>query len=108
MTNERLKKTEGRIKNSIRGKLLEWGSFDYSVLSEADINVLALSTYSSSVDLVMSLAGEDGTAKKLKRMGFIQRGVFPVGIRDKKNVLKDAGDQAQWRLRFGYTNTIIY
>lgn len=108
MTNERLKKTEGRIKNSIRGKLLEWGSFDYSVLSEADINVLALSTYSSSVDLVMTLAGEDGTAKRLKRMGFMQRGVFPVGIRDKKNVLKDASDQTLWRLRFGYTNTIIY
>lgn len=108
LTNERLKITEGRIRNSIRGKLLEWGSYDYSLLSEADINLLALSTYSSSVDLVMSLAGEEGTAKRLKRMGFIQRGMFPVGVRDKKNILKDAGDQSLWRLRFGYTNTIIY
>ena len=108
MTNERLKKTEGRIKNSIRGKLLEWGSYDFSVLSEADINLLALSTYSSSVDLVMSIAGENDTAKRLKRMGFIQRGTFPIGIKDKKNVLKDASDQRLWRLRFGYTNTNIY
>lgn len=108
MTNERLKKTEGRIKDSIRAKLLEWGSYDYSVLSEADINILALSTFSSKVDLIMSIASESETVKKLKRMGYIQRGMFPVGIRDKKNVLKDAGDQNLWRLRFGYTNTIIY
>ena len=108
MTNERLKKTEGRIKNSIRGKLLEWGSYDASVLNEIDINFLALSTYSSSVDLVMSIAGENDTAKRLKRMGFFQRGIFHIGLRDKKNMLKDAGEQSLWRLRFGYTNTIIY
>lgn len=108
MTNERLKESAGRMKNSIRGKLVEWGSYDYSVLSEADINLLALSTYSSSVDVVMSLAGENNTEKRLKRMGFVQRGMFPIGIKDKKNILKDAGDQTLWRLRFGYTNSIIY
>lgn len=108
MTNERLKESAGRMKNSIRGKLVEWGSYDYSVLSEADINLLALSTYSSSVDVVMSLAGENNTEKRLKRMEFVQRGMFPIGIKDKKNILKDAGDQTLWRLRFGYTNTIIY
>jgi GNAT superfamily N-acetyltransferase len=108
MTNERLKKTEGRIKDSIRAKLLEWGSFNLSVLSEADINLLALSTYSPQVDLVMSVSDDTMTANKLRRMGFVQRGFFPVGIKDKKNVLKDVGDQSLWRLRFGYTNTIIY
>ena len=108
MTNERLKETSGRMKNSIRGKLVEWGSYDYSILSEADINRLALSTYSSSVDVVMSLAEGKNTKKELKKMGFVQRGMFPIGIKDKKNLLKDAGNQNLWRLRFGYTNSIIY
>ena len=108
MTNERLKKTEGRIKNSIRAKLLEWSSYDDTVLSESDINILALSTFSSKVDLVMTIATEKGTAKKLKKMGYIQKGIFHVGIKDKKNILKDANDQNLWRLRYGYTNTIIY
>jgi len=108
MTKERFITNAGRIKNSIRGTLVEWGSYDQTKLSEADINILALHSFSKNVDLIVTLAVESGTARKLKKMGFIQRGVFPIGLRDKKNILKDANDQSLWRLRYGYTNTIIY
>ena len=108
MTKERFIKEAGRIKDSIRGTIVEWGTYDDNVLSESDINILALQTFSNKVDLVVTLADEEKTKKTLKKMGFVQRGMYPIGIRDKKNLLKDVGDQKLWRLRYGYTNMIIY
>lgn len=108
MTKERFITEAGRIKDSIRGTVVEWGSYDKTILSEAVINVLALQTFSKNVDLIVTLATEDETIKTLKKIGFVQRGFYPIGFRDKKNVYKDANDQNLWRLRYGYTNMIIY
>lgn len=108
MTKERLITKAGRIKDSIRGTIVEWGSYNESILSEAMINILALETFSESVDLIVTLANKSETANVLKKMGFIQKGTHSIGFKDKKNIFKDANDQNLWRLRYGYTNTIIY
>ncbi len=108
MTKERFITEAGRIKNSIRGTVVEWGSYDESILSESMINTMALQTFTKNVDLIVTLAGNLETSKALKKMGFIQRGIHSIGFRDKKSVFKDVGDQNLWRLRYGYTNTIIY
>ena len=108
MTKERLITEAGRIKDSIRGTVVEWGTYDDTILSEAEINILALQTFTKNVDLIVTLACKEKTQKTLKKLGFVQRGIYPIGFRDNKNIYKDANDKDLWRLRYGYTNMIIY
>ena len=107
MTKERLVHMQGPDYGMIRGTVVEWESCDKSVLSEADINLLALQTFSKNVDLINTLACESDTANQLKRMGFRQKASFNFCVKDKKKMFENIGDQNQWRLRYGYTNTII-
>lgn len=107
MTKERLVVKSGPKKGYITGTVVEWESIDKSILSEADINLLALQTFSKKVDLIITLASESDTGSHLKKLGFAKRGVYYIGLKDKKKQLKDAGDPNLWRLRFGYTNMVI-
>ena len=107
MTKERLIKKPGRNHGYIIGTVVEWESSDKHVLSEADINLLAIPTFSKNVDAIFTLACESDTANQLKSMGFRKRAPFIVSIKDKKKLLENIGDQNQWRLRYGMTNMII-
>lgn len=107
MTKERLIMRSGSKHGYITGTIVEWESRDKSVLSEADINLLALQTFSKKVDWIITLECDPGTGSQLKKLGFIQRGSFRMGLKDKKKQLKDANNQNLWRLRYGYTNMII-
>lgn len=107
MTKERINKKSGPNNGYVIGTVVEWESCDKSVLSEADINLLANQTFSDRVDAIFTLACESDTESQLKRMGYIKRAPFKVGVKDKKKQLKDIGDQSLWRLRYGYTNMII-
>ncbi len=107
MTKERINKKSGPNNGFVIGTVVEWESCNKSVLSEADINVLANQTFSNRVDVIYTLACESGTERQLKAMGYIKRASFKVGIKDKKKQLKDIGDQSLWRLRYGYTNMFI-
>lgn len=107
MTKERFISYSGPKHGYITGTVVEWESCDKSVLSEADLNLLALQTFSKRVDLIITLECESGTGNRLKRMGFVQRGIYYIGLKDKKKQLKDAGDPNLWRLRYGYTNMVI-
>ena len=107
MTKERLVMKAGPRKGYVVGTVVEWESCDKSVLNEADLNLLALQTFSKKVDLILTLACESGTENQLKKMRFVHRGMFYIGLKDKKKQLKDAGDPNLWRLRFGYTSMIL-
>jgi hypothetical protein len=107
MTKERYISYSGPKHGFITGTVVEWESCDKSVLSEADINLLALQTFSKKVDLILTLACESGTGSRLKKLGFVQRGIYYIGLKDKKKLLKDACNPNLWRLRFGYTNMVI-
>lgn len=107
MTKEREVKKSGRNNGFIIGTVVEWESCDKSILSESDINQLAIRTFSKNVDAIFTLACETGTANQLRSMGFRKRASFIFGVKDKKKQLDNIGDQNQWRLRYGYTNMII-
>lgn len=107
MTKERLIQKSGTDKGLIRGTVVEWESCDKNVLSESDINLLAIQTFSKRVDLIFTLACESDTASRLERMGFRKRTPFRMGIKDKKKQIENIGDQNLWRLRYGYTHMII-
>lgn len=107
MTKERIIKKPGWNYGFIIGTVVEWESIDKSVLSEADINLLAIPSFSRNIDVIFTLACESGTAGQLLRMGFRERPTFKMGIKDKKNQLENVGDKNLWRLRYGYTNMII-
>lgn len=107
MTKERLIQKSGPDKGLIRGTIVEWESCDKSVLSEAEINLLAIQTFSDNIDAIFTLACESDTANQLKRMGFRERPSFKISIKDKKKQLENIGDQNLWRLRYGMTNMII-
>lgn len=107
MTKERLVQKSGPDKGFIRGTVVEWESCDKTVLSESDINLLALQTFSKNVDVIFTLACEPDTSSQLLRMGYHERATYKLGVKDKKKQLCNIGDQNLWRLRYGYTHMII-
>jgi hypothetical protein len=107
MTKERIIKKQGPNNGFVIGTVVEWESIDKSVLSETDINLLAIHSFSKNVDVIFTLACESDTANQLMKMGFIERATFKVGVKDKKKQLKDIGNKDLWRLRYGMTNMII-
>ena len=107
MTKERIIKKPGPNNGFVIGTVVEWESIDKKVLSETDINLLAIPSFSRNVDVIFTLACEPDTASQLMKMGFIERATFKVGVKDKKKQLKDIGNKDLWRLRYGYTNMII-
>lgn len=107
MTKERLVMKAGPRKGIVVGTVVEWESCDKNVLNEFDLNILAIPTFSKKVNLILTLACESSTETALKKMGFVQRGMFYIGLKDKKKQFSDAGDPDLWRLRYGYTSMII-
>jgi len=107
MTKERIIEKHGSKDSHIRGTVIEWESCDKSILSEADINLLANQTFSKNVDVIFTLACESGTESQLKKMGYHERASFKIGVKDKKKQLKDVGDSSLWRLRYGYASMVF-
>ena len=108
MTKERFEEKAGRYHNIMRGTIVEWGTVDSDVLSEADINLLALYSFSPKIFLVLTVTTETKTAKMLKKMGFLRHGILQMAIYDKKKKYDDIGNINLWRIRYGSCNTIIY
>lgn len=108
MTKERFEEKAGRYHNILRGTIVEWGTADPDVLSEADINLLALYSFSPKIFLVLTVTTEAKTAKRLKKMGFSRHGTLQMAICDKKKKYDDFDNINLWRIRYGSCNTIIY
>lgn len=108
MTKERFEEKAGHYHNVLRGTIVEWGSINTKVLSEADINLLAVYTFTPKVFQVLTVTTEAKTANSLKKMGFIKHGTFQMLIGDKKKKYDDIDNINLWRIRYGSCNTIIY
>ena len=107
MTKERIIKKPGRNYGFIIGTVVEWESINKSALSEADINLLAMYSFSKKIDAIFTLACESGTSSQLMQMGFKKRASYKAGVKDKKKQIENIGNQNLWRLRYGMTNMII-
>lgn len=107
MTKERIIKKPGRNYGFMIGTVVEWESINKSAMSEADINLLAMHSFSKRIDAIFTLACEPGTASQLMQMGFKERASYKAGVKDKKKQIDNIGDQKLWRLRYGMTNMII-
>lgn len=108
MTKERFEKVAGRYRNIIRGTIVEWATTDPSLLSEADLNLLALNTFSPEIFHVLTVTTDDNTKKRLGRMGFMEHGILQMNLYDKKKQYPDIYNKDLWRLRYGCGNTIIF
>lgn len=108
MTKERFEENEkGTFKNIIRGTVVEWGSRNEKELNEADINLMALSTFSSEVDKINTVISSEGIEKKLKKMGYIYRGIYKMTFKPSLDCDEDMREQKNWRIRYGGCNTIL-
>lgn len=108
MTKERYEDAPGKYKNVIRGTIVEWGSTNNNILSEAELNLLAISTFSPKASHITAVTVDSTTKKQLIKMGFRNHGTFRMGFKDNnKKEYPDGQDQSLWRIRFGCCNSII-
>ena len=108
MTKERYEENlKGKYKNLTRGTIVEWGVSDDSGLSEADINLMAISTFSRKVDKINTVLSCDGTEKDIKKMGFTYRGSYQMVLKPAEDCETDIYDITLWRIRYGGANTIL-
>ena len=107
MTKERFEENTGRYHNTIRGTIVEWASVDKK-LSEVDMNLLALSTFSKDTFMIHTVTTDSSTANCLKKVGFIRHGLLEMNIFDKKKRFDDISNINLWRIRYGFGNTIIF
>ena len=107
LTKERFEESAGHYCNVIKGTVCEWASADKR-LTEADIHLLSLSKFSPDVFYINAIASEPSSIIKFIRMGFVRHGNFQVSFYDKKKQLDEQSrDVSNWRIRYGYANSII-
>ena len=108
MTKERFEENKkGTFKNLVRGTVVEWGSSDEQKLSEFDINLMALSTFSANVDKVNTVISTPNCEEEMKIMGFEYRGVYQMTFKPSVDCEEAMRDQENWRIRYGGCNTIL-
>ncbi len=108
MIKERFRKLAGgKLKNFILGDIVEWGTMDSSLLSETDINKLAISKFSKNVSIIGFASVDRATLKNMKRLGFINNGFAHIVFKDLTKQCKDSKDISLWRIRYGYSDVIL-
>ena len=108
MTKERYRKEAGgKLKNIILGAIVEWGSADFSKLSESDIIKIAINTFSPEVDIVEFATSDDVTVKAMQKCGFIKHGCAHIAFKDKTKKCANASEINNWRVRYGYADVIL-
>lgn len=108
MTKERYReKAGGTLRNVFIGSIVEWGVAADSSLSEVDMYKMALTTFTSKVDIVETATANLSTVKKMRLYGFIPYGYAHIALKDKLKKYKDASDINLWRIRYGYADVIL-
>lgn len=98
---------ENESNQMIQGTICEWGTKDSSALSEYDLHLVALSTFSDDVDVVFMATTDENVIRKMKRLMFVKKNEAKIAFYDLKKQYKDAKDISLWRVRFGYGDTIL-
>ncbi len=108
MTKERFEENKkGIFKNLIRGTVVEWGSVNESELSEAELNLLALATFSPDVDKINTVISGEGVGKDIESIGFSYRGMYQMTFKADEDCDSDMTEQNKWRIRYGGCDTIL-
>lgn len=94
-------------KDSIVGTIVEWGTEDQKVLSEYDLQMMAFSCFSRKVGCIYLATDDNNVKEKLKKPFFYREGDAEVAFKDLSKQFKDAKNEALWRLRLGYADTIL-
>lgn len=108
MTKVRLERHQGKYNNIVRGTIVEWGSFNEEELSEIDLNLLAIDSFGSQVDSIITVLSDVTKHKKMKKIGFIRHGSYQMSIKPGKLNQNEISDQRKWRIRYGGCNTIVF
>ncbi len=108
MTKERFEEEAGKWKSIIRGVIVEWGSANEEVLSEADLNLMAIYSFTPKVFHITTVSISEATGKQLKNMGFMPHGTHQMSYREKGGKQTEANNPDLWRLRYGCCNSILY
>lgn len=109
MTKERLMPTTSST-DLIVGSVVEWGIKTSKSITEAEINILSLGTFSDRCSYIELASDSKETVDKMLNMGFKRLSedanvLFRDRTKDKR--FKDAKDPSLWRLRLGYADTIM-
>ena len=108
MTKERFRELAGGIlKNVLIGSIVEWGTALPDILTEEKLNKMAISTFSSCVDIIEFATTDLIVVKTMKKWGFISHGFAHIVFKDKTKKLKDTSDINLWRIRYGYADVIL-
>lgn len=108
MTKERFSSIESRgVHNAVFGSIVEWGTKAPSRLSEYDLQMMALNSFSRKVDLIYMATTDDTVVKKMKKLFLLRMRDAEVAFKDLSKQYKEAKDMTQWRLRLGYADTIL-
>ena len=109
MTKERVRTDVPNCRNMICGTVCEWATTD-DHLTEADINVLSIPTFSNECYHILTVTNDNVTYRNLRKLGFISYGNLQMGFQDKGLLDKypDMADINNWRIRFGCCNSMLY
>ena len=107
MTKIRFELEQGAYRNTTKGTIVEWGSYNEMELSESDINLLAVDSFQNNVDSITTVLSNPCFDKKLKKMGFLRHGNYQMSIKSGSTNNKEIMNQDNWRIRYGGCNTII-
>ena len=109
MTKERCDKKKAGCIQGITGSLVEWGSKDLSILSEVDINVLALDSYNSDVNVATTTTDNLAIQQSLTKYGLKDKGsITNISCKANRKKTPDIYDIKNWRIRLGYADKIFY
>lgn len=108
MTKVRYWDVKATYHNVTEGTLVEWGSYNENLLTEADLNLLALDSLKGKVDNIVTVLSDKTYDKLLRKMGFFRHGYYQVSIKPDASTDKTIEDQKNWRLRYGGCNTIVF
>lgn len=104
-TKERLR--DDVSSEMIIGTLCEWASVDEE-LTESDVNLLAFSTFDKKCYYMRTVTNSLRTCDDLQEYWFRKHGEMQMGFKDKLGQYPDMANKANWRIRFGCCNSILF
>ena len=108
MVKERYTVNEGKNRTEmVEGTICEWGTKNPSILSEFDLHLMALKTFSKNVDVVFMATNDMNIVKRMKHLFFVRKNEAKIAFYDLKKEYKDAKDINLWRVRIGYGDSIL-
>lgn len=109
MTKEIFYKRKSIVSGGLHvGSIIEWGSYDETLLSESDIYKLAIPFFSKQTDFIEITSSNKDTIRKVKRMGFFFHGDNHIIVKERKETYHNIGDISNWRIRLGYADVPFY